>query len=455
MARWHSCNVLQAEKDLRQLWQFSASGNRFALQRQEAKLPNEPLNPKLIGKDWQHLVQPKLNVAWLPAQQVFLRALQLPKADPAETQSMVELQLEKLSPVPVTQAVWTFELMPTAAADLQTAVVIIVARSVVEEFLGQLEGQGYLADRLELPLLDQLRATEIRANGLWVYPGVGPDPWSCLVAWWYEGTLHNLSLLHLPASESRGQALQEQFSQMAWSGELEGWLTSPPRYHLVADSETAAAWVPLFLPEQQVEVLPPVPLPELAAMTARRAAAANGAVASLLPPEYSARYRQQFIDRLWMRGIGGVLLVYVFGVLIYFALIEFAKWRLGNVQDQLASLGQSYTNTLQMKEQVKVLQDQLDLQYAALDCYKAIAESLPEELTLDSLNFERGRRITLFGTASTSDSPKVQEFNEALRQAKAKDQPLFAKIQAPSINQRPGNQVSWNFWCDLKRTEND
>ena len=29
---------------------------------------------------------------------------------------------------------------------------MIVSRNEVEEFLGQLEGQGYLADRLELPL---------------------------------------------------------------------------------------------------------------------------------------------------------------------------------------------------------------------------------------------------------------------------------------------------------------
>ena len=42
--------------------------------------------------------------------------------------------------------------------NLQTVVVVIAARNVVEEFLGELEGQGYLADRLELPLLDQLQA---------------------------------------------------------------------------------------------------------------------------------------------------------------------------------------------------------------------------------------------------------------------------------------------------------
>src|SRR5437667_4787511 len=161
MARWHSCNILQAAGDTRNLWQFSAGG-KIALQREVANLPTEPLPAKIIAKDWQTLFQPKLNVAWLPADKVFLRVVQIPKSDLAETQSMLELQLEKLSPLPVAQIVWGFELLnPTAtdamatleAGEMQTVIVIIVARAYVEEFLGQLESQDYLADRLELPLL--------------------------------------------------------------------------------------------------------------------------------------------------------------------------------------------------------------------------------------------------------------------------------------------------------------
>src|SRR6266446_5002642 len=168
MARWNSCNILQAAGETRLLWQFSGNGK---MQREVAPLPSEPLPAGIVGKDWQTLFQPKLNVAWLPADQVFLRVVQVPKSDLAETQSMLELQLEKLSPLPVAQVVWGFELLqPTATPDamttlegeMQTVIVIIVARAHVEEFLGQLETQDYLADRLELPLLDQLRATNVR-----------------------------------------------------------------------------------------------------------------------------------------------------------------------------------------------------------------------------------------------------------------------------------------------------
>ena len=112
-----------------------------------------------------------MNVAWLPPENVFLRVIELPKSSFGETLSMVELQLEKLSPLPVTQIVWTLQVLPQSPAEnLQTVIVVIVERKVVEEFLGKLEKQGFLADRLEAPMLDQLEATPATEDGAWIYP---------------------------------------------------------------------------------------------------------------------------------------------------------------------------------------------------------------------------------------------------------------------------------------------
>lgn len=452
-ARIAFCNVLQAEGEVRRLWQFSTTGRKVVLQRQESRLPNERLPSKAITKDWQSVFQPKLNVAWLPSREVFLRVLHLPQTDDLdELQSMVELQLEKISPMPVAQVVWTFERVPGGPGDLQTVIVVLVARSVVEEFLGKLESQGYLADRLELPLVDQIRATQARADGVWIHTGVSPDPWTCLAAWWYGGVLYNLTLIRLPETENRAALFQEQLRQMAWAGEIEGWLTGPPRFHLVAEAEAAEAWRALFPPDQPVEVVAPLPGPELAALTVRRAVA-NGVGASLLPAEYAARYRQQFVDRLWMQGVGAVLLVYVAVVLVYFGLTEWARLRLDKLNDEIALKAGAYTNALHMKEQVRVLQDQLDLQYAALDTYKAIADLLPEGLVVDQLTFRAGREVAIIGSAPSDDMAKVQDFNDALRKATVKDQPLFARLQAPTINPRAAGQIQWSFSGQLKRTE--
>ncbi len=164
--RWQSCNVLQVGPDTRRIWSFGTGKNGFAVNQEQLVPVAAPLPVNLVGRDWKVLFQPKLNIAWLPVEQVFLRVAQLPVSEFDETLAMVELQLEKLSPLPVTQIVWSVQVLPQKLDNLQTVIVIIMARDLVEKFLGELEGQGYLADRLELPILDQMQATVVKADGV-------------------------------------------------------------------------------------------------------------------------------------------------------------------------------------------------------------------------------------------------------------------------------------------------
>ena len=50
-------------------------------------------------------------------------------------------------------------------SELQTVLVAMVAREFVEEFMGNLETRGYLADQLEVPFLHELLATKVDADG--------------------------------------------------------------------------------------------------------------------------------------------------------------------------------------------------------------------------------------------------------------------------------------------------
>src|SRR5436190_1564269 len=102
MARWHSCNVLHVGPDRRRVWQFDARNGAFPLHREQTVAAGESLPYALITKTWRSIWQRKLNVAWLPPHSVFLRVAHLPRSSFTETRDMVELQLEKLSPIPVT-----------------------------------------------------------------------------------------------------------------------------------------------------------------------------------------------------------------------------------------------------------------------------------------------------------------------------------------------------------------
>ena len=452
--RWNICNVLATGAEARRLWQFDAKGRDFKLGRELTVRGGEPL-PDVVKKSWSSMWQPRLNVACLPPERVFLRAAQFPQASFAETLAMVDLQMEKLSPMPVGQVVWTMHCLPHPDGTQQTVIVTIAARDAVEEFLGKLEGQGYLADRLESPALDLLLATEIKTDGAWIYPEAPGGVDSAMVAWWYGGVLRSIDLLSLPTTNERPAVLREQLLQMAWAGEIEGWLTSVPAWHLVAPKSVAQMWIMALregLGEMVHVVEPPAPA-ELALLTARRAAAHDSS-STLLPPEHAERYRQQLVDRLWMRGIGAVVVVYLIGVAVFFGFLGVAWWRTSSVEAQVVGLSNTYTNALQLRARYEVLKDRQELKFAALDCWKLLAERWPEGAILEGVNFNDGQRLTVNGTASQDAVSTLLNFNNDMRKAKQPDgKDIFKEGDPLSYRVVQGGSVSWNFSLELKRTE--
>jgi hypothetical protein len=438
------------------LWQFDARNGGFTPNRDQVVAAGEALPYAAVTKTWRSLWQPKLNVAWLPADSVFIRVAHLPKSSFEETRAMVEMQLEKLSPIPVTQAVWSLLVLPASAAlqrgepqakgDLQTVIVVLAERKGVEEFLGQLEGQGYLADRLELPMLDQLQATSADEDGAWIYPaGTGGND-SALVAWW--GTR--------PAIGDAVAGFKAQLAQIVWAGELEGWLTTAPVWHLVADETIAAGWETALRQalDAPVRIVAPLPAVQLAALTAKRATQVD-AKTNLLPLEYAKRYQQQFFDRLWLRGLGTVVGIYCVGVLIYGLALFGSHLRTQSVETKVAALNNNYTNAVQIKARYDVLMDRQALKYAALDCWKAVADTLPNEITLDRFTFSEGHRMAVNGSAAAGSDKAIVGFYEQARKAIKDGQPLFDVNKGDSVryNTGPGGALMWNFTLELKRAE--
>ena len=411
MARFHSCNVFHLSPDQRRVWQFDARNAAFALNREESAGAGQPLASGLASKNWRSLWQRKLNIAWLPAESVFLRVAHLPKSSFEETRAMVELQLEKLSPIPVTQVVWSLHVMPQGLDNLQTVVVVLAERKVVEEFLGELEGQGYLADSLELPVLDQLRATKPDEDAAWIYPAAGGQKNSALVAWWCGGALRNINLIALPDTGDRVASLKAQLGQITWAGELEGWLTGNPSWHLVANDASAAEWETALRQaiDTPVQLSAPLRPVELAALTARRATDV-AAQANLLPKEYEKRYQQQFVDRLWLRGLGAVVGLYVAGVIIYGLALLVLSLQTQSVEKKVAGLSNDYTNAMQVEARSEVLKDRQALKFAALDSWRAVADAMPGELTLDGLGFSEGHRLTVNGNAPAGQDKAILGF---------------------------------------------
>jgi hypothetical protein len=468
---WSSCNILHLAPDAKRLWQFDARGGGFVLAREQRVPHAETVPAKGVAKSWASLWQPKLNIAWLPPESIFLRVIELPAANAEETFSMVELQLEKLSPMPVTQIVWTLHVLGThqsvAKADgttesLQTAVVVIAARSQVEEFLGRLEREGFLADRLEAPMLDQLEAVPLKEDGTWVFPLTIGGQNAALLAWGCGGSLRSLSLITLPAAGDRAAELKTQISLLAMAGEVEGWLTTTPRWHLVADPVNATEWENLLrtaLGEPVQVTAPPSPA-ELAGRTARRAASA-GMASHLLPAEFTGRYHEQFVDRLWLRGLAYAGLMYALFLAVYFSAVAFRGYQASGVEADVARISNDYTNAVQLKARYAVLQERAQLKYAALDSWQVVAQQLPPGIQVQRMIFAGGQHLTLSGSTTPDMINTLFDFDSALRKYKTKDQQgneqqFFDPQKGDHVNPRTqNNATSWGCSLELVHAEAD
>lgn len=467
--RWSSCNIMQFAPDGKKLWHFNAKGGGFVLGREQRVPHAEKLPAKHIAKSWSTLWQPKLNVAWLPPEKIFLRVVELPASNAEEMVSMVELQLEKLSPMPVGQIVWTMHLLGTRTAPakgdqpaetLQTVVVVIAERAVVEAFLGKLEQEGFLADRLEVPMLDQLEAITPTADSAWVIPQIVGGQSAALVAWWVEGALRNLSFVALPPTGDRAAELKHQLSLLFMAGEVEGWLAGNVTWQLVADPVSATEWEGLLRAalDEPVKILPPPSTVDLAGRTAKRAAAA--ANTNLLPEEFRKRYHDQFVERLWLRAVGFVVALYIIGVAFYFCGVTYAGYRATNMESQVAAISDDYTNAVQLKARFAILQQREHLKFAALDCWQLVAKSLPAGLTVQRFNFTDGQKLNLSGVCTPDQMDQITgngQFYDSLRKSTDTNGQAVFNANPDTADQLQfssrGNQDYWSFGLELMNSE--
>jgi hypothetical protein len=127
------------------------------------------------------------------------------------------------------------------------------------------------------------------------------------------------------------------------------------------------------------------------------------------------------------------------------------------VEDQAVAISNTYTNSLQLKEMMGVLEQRENLKFAELDCWEAVAETMPTGLQLETFNFNDGKSLSLRGTVPTDQVTTLTDFFDNLRKWKKGSQPLFGpnadEVPRRQINQG-GASISWSFELELKQSGN-
>lgn len=449
---WRYAHVLTDLGDTRRLWRFRVSRDSVTAPEEIKLVPGKPLPAPAVGKGWNTLIAPSLNVAWLPADDVFLQILQLPSGPLEEVTGLVELQLEKLSPHPPAHVVWSVEILPNPDPAQQTVLVVIDRRDRVEAHLSALEKAGFVPDRLAVPFAGQLRELPL-GDGLWVLADPSGTSTHFLLAWRVDQVWREVSVVTIPSGPGQGAALTSHLTRMAWAGELAGWLPASSQLHLMApnsmrgDLETAlTAWNGDIVRYH-------APPPAEARATASATAQLRQQAASLVPVETQVRQRQQFIDRLWLQGLGALGLTYLVGVVVYLGVLNWQKWKLETLQSDNSGLALQYTNTLATKAQKEILEEQVALRYAALDSWQQAIEKLPASLSLSTINFVKGRTLRLDGTANSESQAEVVAYGNELRKITLTNGvSLFSGVKPGAITVR-GSVATWSLEAELNRSE--
>lgn len=301
-------------------------------------------------------------------------------------------------------------------------------------------------------MLDQLEAVQPKGDSVWLFPLTLAGQNAALVAWWFGGAWRNLSFVTLPPAGDRALELKNQLSLLAMSGEVEGWHTEKPEWHLVADPVNATEWEQLLRAglNESVQVAgPPSPV-ELAGRSATRAASSSSAV-NLQPAEYAERYREQFKDRLYLHGLACAAVLYVIYLAVYFSAAGWEGYRARGMESQVAAISNDYTNAIQLKARLGVLEQRSQLKFAALDCWQYVAEELPASVSLQRFSFVGGEKIMLSGTAPQEKINDLFDFNDTLKKKKTADnKPIFDQLKGDTVNPILHNNVeSWSMSLEL------
>jgi hypothetical protein len=105
----------------------------------------------------------------------------------------------------------------------------------------------------------------------------------------------------------------------------------------------------------------------------------------------------------------------------------------------------------------RVLNERRALRRAALDCYTVTKETLPASWTLDALNFEGGKRLSLHGQAPADQARVLEDLRAQLQKAKGRDGEALFSPSGGEATMRMANtgmsNFSWSMQLNLSPAE--
>ena len=374
----------------------------------------------------------------LPASQVFTRIMTLPLLDPEELAGAVALQVDKFSPFPVEQIVFSYEILQQT--DAETSVLIAISQQTSVEAWGTVPRQaGMQLSRVDCAALGAWQALRkqgaldtTRRQSLLLL-----DQDEVVLLTHDAGRLLSISGLGPPGNFSDSDAcadLAEEVARILMEAEADHGVVEASELALLS-YETSVALDTLQealaeAVEMQVVQMAGQPFPDIAGGLLQRSLAVPNAVSTplnLIPPEWvrdadTRRFRNRMI--VIGSGLLGLWMLLLAGGLGYFA---WERVRLEQLREREEDWRRPANVIRSMRLQANLIDRYHDRTYSALEVLREISALQPGGVDLVSFTYRRADGLEIIGEADSG--AQVLQFNERLN-----DSALFRDV-------RPGTRT--------------
>ena len=390
------------------------------------------------------------------AANVFCLTLRLPATAPAELQQMLDLQIDNLTPLPLEEAVYSFE--PLTVADGQTRVLLAIApKAVLNERVEALEAAGLPPEVITVDVLAVFRSL--------VQRDLLPR----------DEKLNALVLLNAQVANvvvhTQGEPLAMCSVRMAadrWdSPDGQTILFQELQRALIAagveygrteiGQVTFQTWIEDLRPaavamaqnwDGRAEFLADGVAPALS--LCREMTVGQPPRLNLLPAEWGQRRQKARTRRNLVRAGIVVGALYVLGLILFASLMAERQTRLKRTETKIKQLQPDLAAARQLRGELLEMERQLDVRTSALEVLREASLRLPDNVKLSGFDYKRDpdykkdQTVTLRGQAQTTTA--ILDYIKALESAG-----LFSSVK-PVGNMRtlPGGLTTFEVLCIFK-----
>ena len=345
----------------------------------------------------------------LPSSQLLLRVVDLPEVSPAELGSMVDLQVDKLSPFPVETMVVSHEVL--ARKDGTCQVLIAAVRTNVVDAMGDLlTPAGIAASRVDATVLGWWRLLvddgQLAESGRHVILLMrDPIPEIIVIQ---DGT----PILFRSLGDSQGLSeaetaaeLELEVGQTLMSVELERG-DAPIESFSIRGAGGAAEAMARNLQStygSQVALLGFDTLPPASEGLARRTLLQGAGSLDLVPDTWRKGKQSKTFKRRMLITVAALAGLWLLGAGLFVGGLAYERQRLAAFTAHAEEWQAPAQDVRDMRRRVIMITQHTDNTYSALECLREVSRLLPSGIDISSFSYRKSEGIKLSGEARAVD----------------------------------------------------